>query len=163
MKKIWRQYPLWPMLLVSNMGEVKNNITGHVYKQSEKNGYKTIRVVSPFIGKRVQIFVHRLVRIAFAGLPGKGQVVCHVNGKKHDNKIGNLISATQAENIAQRDAHGTTMKGDNHYCAKITSKQARRAKHLLSKGHKASEAAKIVGCSTSIINDIKRGKSWKHV
>lgn len=162
MKKIWRPCPFWPMLLVSNRGDVKNDISGHVYAQLEKHGYKTIRVREALTGKRIQLSVHRLVLVSFAGWPPKGKVACHVNGKRHDNKIENLMWATQDENIAQRDAHGTTMKGDNHYCAKITSKQARRAKLLLSKSYTAREVAKIVGASVSTINDIKRGRSWKH-
>lgn len=160
MKKTWLPYPSWPNLLVSDCGDVKNKITGHIYAQSEKHGYKIIRVSN--LGKRLQLSVHRLVLISFAGFAPKGKVACHINGKKHDNKIENLMWATQAENIAQRDAHGTTMKGDSHYCAKIDSKKAKYAKLLLSKQYTAKEISKIIGASVSTINDIKRGRSWKN-
>lgn len=161
MKELWKPYPAWPNILVSASGKVKNKLTGHVYAQTEKCGYKIIRPAN--CGRRIQLSVHRMVLITFAGYPPAGKVGCHINGKKHDNRIENLMWATQAENIAQRDAHGTTMKGDKHYCAKINSKKAKYAKLLLSKQHTASEVAKIVGASVSIINDIKRGRSWKTV
>ncbi len=49
--------------------------------------------------KVVERSVHRLVMLAFVGLPPKGKEVRHINGIPTDNRLKNLVYGTRTENI----------------------------------------------------------------
>jgi len=69
---------------------------------------KTYRVVC--LGGRDgwrPFLVHRLILMAFVGLPEEGQEACHNNGDGADNRLENLRWGTHAENCADQAKHGT--------------------------------------------------------
>ena len=53
--------------------------------------------------------------------------------------------------------------GSNNHKAKINEEQAFDIKDLFKKGHVTSEIQEITNISKAIINDIKRGKTWKRI
>lgn len=88
----------------------------------DRQGYCHV-TLRPAGGKR-RYSVHGLVAAAFFGLRPDGLVVRHRNGNSSDNRAENLVYGTQAENIGDRQAHGTTARGERHYRAKLTDEQA---------------------------------------
>ena len=82
----------------SNMGRIKNNITGNVLKPIDfSKGYKKVNLHLEN-GKRLTRQVHRLVAMAFIPNPENKPEVNHKNGNKSDNRVDNLEWVTSEEN-----------------------------------------------------------------
>ena len=97
MNEVWKQVSWTPKYMVSNLGNVKNAITGKQLAGSVNNkGY--IRYDLCIDGKRVAKAGHRLVAEAF--LPKvEGKIyVNHIDGNKTNNRIDNLEWCTCQEN-----------------------------------------------------------------
>ena len=62
-------------------------------------------------GKAVQMYVHRLVAIAFIPNPDSKPQVDHIDGNKQNNCVSNLRWCTDAENQGFRDVQGNSGKG----------------------------------------------------
>jgi hypothetical protein len=77
---------------VSNLGNVKYNVTNKTLKQYTNQGYKHIHLN----GKYKKI--HRLVAEAFISNPENKPCVDHKNNVRDDNRIDNLRWATIKEN-----------------------------------------------------------------
>lgn len=73
-------------------------------------------------GGRKKIFsIHRLVASAFVG--GSGAHVRHLNGNRMDCRADNLAWGSQADNEADKRAHGRLLFGERHPMAALdTSK-----------------------------------------
>jgi hypothetical protein len=82
---------------ISNLGNVKNNITGRILiPHLNTNGYMALTLVKD--RKKYLRYIHRLVAIAFIpNLENKKQVD-HINGDKTDNIVENLRWVTVSEN-----------------------------------------------------------------
>lgn len=103
---------------VSNLGRVRSlprivelrtgqrrPMRGMLRKHTISSGYPMVRLSVG--GNAENIFVHRLVALAFLGAPERGQEVCHIDGDKLNPRADNLYWGTRAENLADSIAHGT--------------------------------------------------------
>jgi len=150
-----------------NIWSTDSNWRGYGIRQMQpsldKHGYLKVRLT--INGKRKKFSVHRLVCMAFYGLPSEDQVVRHLNGNKVDNRVSNLAWGTRKENEAdavrlkekatgerngavkysERVAAGVKKwlrenperikRGESHYAALLTNKQAEE----LQKRHRVGE------------------------
>lgn len=80
------------------------------YKHNE--GYKVAHM--KVNGKYFLRRVHRMVLLAFRGKPKKGQICCHRNGIKDDNRIANLYWGTASQNEHDKKKHGTHSIGTSN-------------------------------------------------
>ena len=72
-------------------------VIGMVQMKQYHNRYKQLRI------KGAYCRVHRLVAMAFHGLPPDGATMCrHLNDKKHDNRPENLAWGTHPDNIKDK-------------------------------------------------------------
>lgn len=111
--------------LISNYGQVwskpRSTARGGILKQVvDKRGYYWVNPCSNGKQQRPQT-VHRLVMLAFVGVPEKGQEVRHLDGDPGNNRWepgdeeearaagGNLIYGTHAENMADMAKHGSNL------------------------------------------------------
>lgn len=111
-------------------------------------------------GRRLNVAVHRLVLLAFAGEPQPGQEACHRNGVASDNRLDNLRWGTHASNNGDRVLHGTYDLGEDHAMSVLTEADV---KAMRASGLGAAAAAKRFGISKSQAWRILTRKAWKHV
>lgn len=100
---------------VSEDGNVYSNFRGRRALRPIMNarGYLEVRMMVN--GKRKNFRIHSLVASKFCGpRPSSKHEVCHINGIRTDNRAENLRWGTRQENMADRDLHGRTSKGQSH-------------------------------------------------
>ncbi len=130
-------------------------------KQCKKNkGYLNVSI-SFESGKSRSVGVHQLVADAFHGPCPTGLQVRHLNGDPKDNRPSNLKYGTAKENADDRKKHGTYQIGGNHPGSKLTDEQAQKIRSLRSGGKKVKDLAAQFLVSTSTIESIIYGRSYK--
>lgn len=92
----------YPKYEVSNYGNVRNKHTGTVRKQTDRGGYKKLRIDNK------DIAIHRLVADAFFDGDHTNLQVNHIDGDKSNNNLGNLEWVTPSENV--KHAFATNLK-----------------------------------------------------
>lgn len=92
---------------VSDMGEVRNIITGKYLRLSLYGNYGHLSVCLSRNGKMKTHKVHRLVLESFIGKCPKGMQCCHNNGVPSDNRLENLRWDTPSSNVRDSIRHGT--------------------------------------------------------
>lgn len=102
---VWRAVNLEPyeeVYEVSNLGEVRNKLTGKVLKPFDKQGYKRVRLC-----KDKAVFstsIHRLVMMAFCPVGGMDKLeVDHIDGDKSNNTLSNLRWVTHKVNLSNQE------------------------------------------------------------
>lgn len=112
----WRSVEGFEGYEVSDMGRVRSwrsNSAGDKKRDTprvmapslKKNGYLQVNLWRD--GLRATKTVHSLVATAFFGHREEGKEVRHLNGVKHDNRVGNLAWGTHSENVLDAFDHGT--------------------------------------------------------
>lgn len=174
MKK-WHTIPGFSRYEISSNGEVRNQI-GKIMKQRlngtrKNNKYYAINLMSDGNAawqERAKLKkVHRLVLAAFVGLPEQGQIACHKNDDKLDNRLENLYWGTYSDNAKDAIKHGRfafTHPGfaENHARAKFSNATILKLKteYTGARGEQAALAKKY-GMSISSVNQILNGKLRK--
>lgn len=135
MTENWRAVPEWNGFYeVSDQGKVRSldrvvvartprgDIGTRAYRgriltlAKGKRGYLHVALSAP--GRRQESNVHALVALAFLGPCPAGLQVCHDDGVKSNNRLGNLRYDTPANNAADKVRHGTHTFGPAHHAYK---------------------------------------------
>jgi hypothetical protein len=124
-------------------------------------GYFTV-ALQDAEGNQKSHYVHRLVADAY--LPGrtKGMEVCHEDGDRANNSVGNLRWDTRKANASDRVKHGTDSRGEKHYNAKLSESEARAIKYS-HRNQTQADIAAIYGVRPNQVSLIRSGKTWKHI
>lgn len=100
---------------VSDLGRVRNSRTDHVLSAAtSRSGHQ--RVVLCRDGKGKDMYVHRLVLMAFVGPCPEGMEGCHNDGDATHNDVDNLRWDTRAENNRDAVRHGTHFNMNKTHC-----------------------------------------------
>ena len=122
------------------------------------------RYVTLFDGHaKHNVAVHRTVLEAFIGPCPSGHQGAHGNGDRTDNRLSNLRWASAKENIADRTAHGRTVRGVDQESAKLDDGTVRTIKRMREAGFSAYETARLACVNPTTIKRIWDGELWKHV
>jgi len=108
-------------------------------------------------GTRRYFKVHALVLRAFVGARPEGMEARHLNGNRADARLSNLEWNTKAVNMADRDAHGGTVRGEKSPRSKLTSEQAAAIRNS---PLPQRQLAAQYGVSKHAIYSIKSGRTW---
>jgi hypothetical protein len=100
MKEIWKDIEGYECKYqISNNGDVKTILNKKIEilkKHKTKNGYYQVSLCKN--GIRKVLYIHRLCAFAFVKNINNKKYINHINGKKIDNRHGNLEWCTQSEN-----------------------------------------------------------------
>jgi hypothetical protein len=91
---------------VSDLGRVRNDLTGRLLEQTLNKPHKGyLSVVLMFANEKKFYTVHRLVAMAFCPNPNKKPQVNHEDGDKLNNHATNLNWMTARENVQHYHAN----------------------------------------------------------
>lgn len=155
----WRVVVEAPEYMVSNLGQIKSAYTNRpLVGGLDKNGYRKLVLCTG--GRRIHRRVCALVCTAFHGDRPPGMVTRHLNGTKTDDSASNLAWSTQAENIADKVAHGTAQVGAKHPRAILTEDAVR---YIRSSQAPCRELMTQFGVSKDAIYSVRNGRTWGHL
>jgi hypothetical protein len=171
----WKEIPGWEgYYAASTFGRIKRLagsprcLKDRVLKPMKSGNWGGYLTASPVrVGhKQRPMMVHRLVLMAFAGLPpSPAHEGNHINGDKLDNRPENLEWVTRAENI--KHAYDTNLHGryvgSNASAAKLTEADVADILKRIAAREYRRDLAREYGISTKSIDDMVSGHNWRHV
>jgi hypothetical protein len=107
--------------------------------------------------------VHRLVLETFTGPKQIGQECRHLDGNIRNNALTNLRWGTAAENMADKIAHGTWVRGSRVGNSRLTEQQVREIKARLTQKEPHASIALEYGVKTVTISAISSGRNWSWI
>jgi hypothetical protein len=168
----WRPVPGFPSYEVSERGDVRRAVAFRHYsagmslKQRPHRESGHLIVALSRDGKRHDVFVHRLVALAFLGPPpSERHEVAHGDGRPTNNHWTNLRWATHAENMLDKRVHGTypDRKGEKHPMARLTDEVVLAMRRRRRDGLLFREIAEEFGFPKVTVYDAVTGKTWRHL
>lgn len=160
-------------------------IPGYEHYFADENGYiysdhnwrgEGYRIVKPVLasdgylkvrlslnGKRLNRKLHHLIAITFKGPKPVGKQVRHLNGDRFNCAASNIEWGTPQENADDRDNHGTTARGVSIISSKLYNEDVLQIKSKIIDGETDLALSELFKVSRRNINQIRNGKSWKHI
>lgn len=106
--------------------------------------------------------VHRLVLLAYVGLPAPGQVTRHLDGNPGNNAISNLAWGTESENAQDRIRHGrhNGLLGKRRV-VRLSIEKARAIRAAFAAGASKKRLAREFGVCTRTIQHVVANRLWR--
>lgn len=144
----------------SNNGGIRNIKTGRTLVGGAiPTGHRHIGMW--INGKRVNIYIHQLVMLAFVGKPPDGMEINHKNGKPSDNRLDNLEYVTHRQNI-QHSFDVLGRKGVRK--SALNDDNVREIRCIYAKGNTTlKKLAEKFNVHITSIHAIVHRSSWKYV
>lgn len=111
-------------------------------------------------GKKKKGFVHIWVLSAFRGKKPMGMDSCHNDGSRTNNQIDNLRYDTREGNFADKNIHGTHLKGERHPKARLTESDVLAIRSAVGT---QEDIGQRFGVHQTNVSDIKLRKIWTHI
>lgn len=125
-------------------GRIYSHFSARFLRPSTSGRYEHVSV-----GHKKTRAVHVLVLLAFKGRPPAGMVARHLDGNSKNNKATNLVWSTQRENMLDKNAHGTMVRGELHHSCKVTDAVVVKIKQARADGRSYPQIGNLFGISTS--------------
>ena len=90
----------------------------------------------------------------------EGQEGCHRCDVPMCVELSHVFPCTHAENIADRDAKGRTMRGEAHHLTRLSDDDVRAIRRSL---NPVSTLAAMYGLDVKTVRRIRNHETWKHV
>lgn len=107
--------------------------------------------------------VHQLVLETFVGLRPPGMQTRHLNGIPNDNRLVNLQWGTPLENSADAHRHGTRMKGERQWQAKLRKADILAIRAACAAGVRVVDLSHQYAVRHTTIIKIRDRQRWAHV
>lgn len=138
---------------------------GRVFKPSvHRDGYLHVKLKNA--DRFCEVFVHRLVAMAFLARKDDSPEVDHIDGDKTNNAVDNLEWVSRKENMRRAAARGLLTypdnRGERHGMAKLTAEAVREIRAAAGTT-KTSALAKRFCVSTRTVRKILARETWKSV
>ena len=158
--ELWSDIPgCGGLYQASTLGRARSVSRGIILSPCLLKGYRAVNV--KLEGRKKLITIHRLVLMAFVGMPAPGQEARHKNGDKLDNRLVNLEWSTHLDNMHDRYVHGTYGIGrvvSDATCRKIS---ASKIGHTVSQECRDKIRAKLIGIKQSPETRAKKSEAQK--
>jgi len=141
---------------VSSDGLVFSDKSEKFLKPSLVGGYLALSLCRD--GAILRAYIHHLVAEAFIGPRPDNFDVCHNDGIRHHNFVENLRYASRSDNLADREMHGTSQRGERNPSAKLTDRQADEIRVRRAAGEPLKILAAEFGVREPAISRIANGK-----
>ena len=152
-KDIWRDvFGFEKSFIISRDGKVVNKRTLMIMAQSDRNGYKRVKLSNTYCS------VHRLVYYSFNPTADTSLQIDHIDGNRSNNLLENLRAVTMTENALNSVRNG--------HKGQIPIYQLDDDKKILHEYSSIQEAAKAMDCTHgairhAIVNNKKsKGFYW---
>lgn len=114
-------------------------------------------------GRPCNLFVHRLVLLTYIGPCPPGMECRHLDGDPSNNQVTNLKWGTHAENMEDRERHGTVPDNRGERNPKAILNEA-KVRGIRSRSAEPRAAlAREFGVTKECIAGVLSRKSWRHV
>lgn len=134
--------------------------TGRVLRpetNTARGGYRYVNLHAD--GEQHLRRVAVLVAAAFLGPRPQEQEVRHLNGRAADDRAANLDYGTRKQNAADREAHGTALRGETHPSCVLTKGEVDRIRQLRGRVTQRRIAAQF-GVSQQHVSNLQTKKRW---
>lgn len=167
----WLPISGFPDYQVSAAGAVRRSQDAHGYPAGRPlkpkcNRFGYLSVCLYHEGHRHDVFLHRLVTLAFLGpQPTPSHEVAHGDGNKTNNDWRNLRWATKSQNCQQKREHGALpdIKGEKHPHARLTNSVVLAMRERRREGAYFREIAGEFGIPKLTAYDAIKGITWGHI
>lgn len=115
-------------------------------------------------GQNQTVRLNILVCQTFHGpAPQEKPFALHNNGDSFNNRATNLRWGDIFDNMADRTAHGRTVRGERQHSARLTACLVRSIRQRASNGERIAPIAREIGVHPSSIHAVVKRETWKHV
>ena len=152
----WRDIPGFPGYQASSLGRIRSPRKILTLTKRKKQPYLVVG-----IRHSKAYLVHKLVTLAFHGLPAPGEEACHRDGDHTRNHSDNLRWGTRKSNVADTFAHGRGNVGERNGQAKLTARIVATIRHDWRSSNRA--LARLYGVSEGTVRDARNGESWRSI
>jgi hypothetical protein len=170
--EIWMPIPNLPPYFASNFGriaKIRPNKEDLIMWTRVQKGYERL-LLTTTCNARKDFLVHRLVAMAFHGLPPEGKKeVNHIDGNKTNNIPENLEWISRSDNLKHYyqslDGMAKRPRGIKQWQAKFTDDEVRAIKSLSANGKGYKEISEILGKSVTSgnVSCINTGRTYGHI
>lgn len=148
---------------VSNLGSVRNAISGRVLRPGLNRGYRHVALYRDNDGGTTR-YVHAMVLAAFCGpAPFPGFEACHNDGDRANNRLTNLRWGSRQDNVDDRVRHGRQQRGTRCRTTRLTEDQVKQMRDDCRAGQSTRSLARQYGISNGAAWSAIVGATWKHV
>lgn len=165
----WRAIPGFPDYEASSEGAIrrrtapKRNRLYPITGFCDPRGYIMVGIKNA-VGQLKNVQVHKLVCLAFHGLPpSPAHQVAHNDGSRGNNSSLNLRWATPKENTADKILHGTSQRGEKNPIAKLSEAAIPEIFRLANAGEMQRSIARRYGVHQRQIFNVLHKRTWAHV
>ena len=170
--EIWQPIPTLSPYFASNLGRIAKKIphkTDTIMWTRVQKGYERL-LLTVEANVRKDFLVHRLVAMAFHGLPTPDRKeVNHIDGNKTNNIPENLEWVSRSENLRhyyhQLNGMDHRPRGDKQWQAKFTDEDVRLIRQMRHDGASTMQIRDRLGkpvTATNICNII-HGRTYSHI
>lgn len=145
---------------VSNIGRVRSVRKSKILVQViSNNGYPRVRTML-VTGVARRELVHRMVALAFIGIPPEGHECAHLDGNRLNPSLSNLRWKTRKDNESDKWIHGTSMEGEKACGAKLNRGSVLYIDWLVYNGYGDLELGEMFSVNRNTIKHARRRRTW---
>lgn len=163
MNNDFKEIPGWPEYEINTKGVVRRvspsfgTKPGRELKWSMVRGYAKVSLCRDAIRK--EYMVHRLVAMTFIGDP-TGMDVCHWDGDKLNNSLGNLRIDTRKGNMQDQIRMDKTPRGEKCGSNKYTQELVTSLRNRIDSGESVLKISREFSIPVSTLYGIKYRRIW---